>query len=54
MVNSLGSSKGCGNDKTKLVFSYKYVSELIDLQADARRVLSDILALIFNLLYFFM
>ena len=49
MVNSLNSSKGCGNDKTKACFSYKYVSELIDLQADVRRVLSDILALI---LYF--
>ena len=37
--------------KRKLVLAIN-VSELIDLQADVRRVLSDILALIFNLLYF--
>ena len=48
MLKSLNSSKGHGNDKTKACFHY--VSKLIDLQVDARPVLSDILA--FNLLYF--
>ena len=35
----------------KSLFLAINVSELIDLQADARQVLCDILALVFNLLY---
>ena len=49
---TVSSSKVCGNDKTKACLQLWIVSELIDLWADARRVLSDILALISSLLYF--